>query len=154
MLDEGLELVQRFLTGEPVAFGGRHYIVDSPPLLPRPRQTALPIWGACRWPNRKPLQRIAKLQGCFPIFPTDGTLSSPNPADIEAIHAALVDLGAQPEIDIAVRCALSLEDPGGVPDTVASLEQAGVTWILEAFPPGAPPERVEAAVTNGPPRTG
>ena len=55
MLDEALELVQRFLTGEPVSFHGSHYLVDSPPLLPRPRQNPLPIWGAVRWPNRRPL---------------------------------------------------------------------------------------------------
>ena len=50
-----------------------------------------------------------------------------------------MDLGARPTIDIAVRCALSLEDPARVPDTVAELEESGVTWILEGFPPGDRP---------------
>ena len=150
MLDEALELVQRFLTGEPVTFSGRHYVVNSPALLPTPRQTPLPIWGACRWPNRKPLRRIAKLQGCFPIFPTDSTQPSPDPTDVRAIRNALTDLGA-PDIDIAVRCKLALEEPERVPNTVAALEPAGVTWILESFPPGASPELVERVVSSGPP---
>jgi alkanesulfonate monooxygenase SsuD/methylene tetrahydromethanopterin reductase-like flavin-dependent oxidoreductase (luciferase family) len=151
MLDEALELIRRFLSGEAVNFHGRHYVVDSPPLLPRPRQDPLPIWGAVRWPNRKPLARIAKLDGCFPIFATPGGLPPPDPADIATLHAQLVDLGARSDIDIAVRCALSLEEPASIPATVAALEHAGVTWMLEAFPPGAAPERVAGVVRKGPP---
>jgi alkanesulfonate monooxygenase SsuD/methylene tetrahydromethanopterin reductase-like flavin-dependent oxidoreductase (luciferase family) len=151
MLDEALELVQRFLTGEAVSFHGSHYVVDSPPLLPRPRQHPLPMWGAVRWPNRRPLARIAKLDGCFPIFASSGGMPPPDPADIAALHTQLVDLGARSDIDIAVECELSLEEPSSIPATVAALEHAGVTWILESFPPGAAPERVAGVVRKGPP---
>jgi alkanesulfonate monooxygenase SsuD/methylene tetrahydromethanopterin reductase-like flavin-dependent oxidoreductase (luciferase family) len=151
MLDEGLELLQRFLTGEPVSFDGRHYSVDAPPLLPVPRQDPLPIWGAVRWPNRRPLARIAKLQGCFPIFAPSDPLSPPDPADIASLRGALIERGARPDIDIAVECTLSAQDPATVPDTLAALEEAGVTWVLEAFPPGAPPDRVTTVVGQGPP---
>jgi alkanesulfonate monooxygenase SsuD/methylene tetrahydromethanopterin reductase-like flavin-dependent oxidoreductase (luciferase family) len=152
MLDEGLSLLQAFLSGKPVQYAGRHYVVDSPPLLPVPRQDPLPIWGACRWPNRKPLARIAKLQGCFPIYRTEGAPPPPDPEDITALRAALVDLGAASNIDIAVRCALSLEDPASVPETLATLGESGVTWMLEAVLPGAPPDQVTAVVSRGPPR--
>jgi alkanesulfonate monooxygenase SsuD/methylene tetrahydromethanopterin reductase-like flavin-dependent oxidoreductase (luciferase family) len=152
MLDEALELVERFLTGEPVSYTGRHYVVHSPPLLPRPRQNPLPVWGACRWPNRRPLARIAKLQGCFPIFATPGALPPPDPADIRELRVALMAMGARPTIDIAVRCALSREDPARVPDIVSELEESGVTWMLEGFAPGAPPGRVADVVGKGPPR--
>ena len=151
MLDEALELLQRFLTGEPVTFAGRHYQVNSPPLLPRPRQDQLPLWGACRWPNRKPLARIAKLQGCFPIFAAPGA-PPPDPADIRELRGVLIGLGAQPTIDIAVRCALSREDTARVPGIVAELEESGVTWILEAFAPGDSPDRIADVVEAGPPR--
>jgi alkanesulfonate monooxygenase SsuD/methylene tetrahydromethanopterin reductase-like flavin-dependent oxidoreductase (luciferase family) len=151
MLDEALELLQRFLVGEPVSYSGRHYVVDSPALLPTPRQSPLPIWGACRWPNRKPLARIAKLQGCFPIFPTSGGLPPPDPAEIRELCGALTDLGARPTIDIAVRCAISLEDPARVPEIVVELEESGVTWMLEGFAPGEPPDRVADVVSEGPP---
>jgi alkanesulfonate monooxygenase SsuD/methylene tetrahydromethanopterin reductase-like flavin-dependent oxidoreductase (luciferase family) len=152
-LDEALELLQRFLTGEPVRFHGRHYNVDAPPLLPMPRQDPLPIWGAVRWPNRRPLARIAKLQGCFPIFAASDSPPPPDPADIAALREALIERGARPDIDIAVECVLSAEDPATVPETIAALEAAGVTWILEAFRPGAPPEHVTTVVGNGPPTT-
>jgi alkanesulfonate monooxygenase SsuD/methylene tetrahydromethanopterin reductase-like flavin-dependent oxidoreductase (luciferase family) len=151
MLDEALELLQRFLSGEPVKYQGRHYAVDAPPLLPKPRQDPLPLWGAVRWPNRKPLARIAKLQGCFPIFATASGLPPPAPGDIAALRAALTALGAQPDHDIVVRCALSAEDPAGVPAVLAALEDSGVTWVLEGFPPGAPPGHVADVVASGPP---
>ncbi len=151
MLDEALELVRRFLSGDAVSFQGRHYVVNAPPLLPRPRQNPLPIWGAVRWPNRKPLARIAKLDGCFPIFGSSSGLPPPDPADIAALHAQLVDRGARFDIDIAVECALSLEEPSSIPETVAALERVGVTWMLEAFPPGTAPDRVARVVSNGPP---
>jgi alkanesulfonate monooxygenase SsuD/methylene tetrahydromethanopterin reductase-like flavin-dependent oxidoreductase (luciferase family) len=154
MLDEALELLQRFLSGEPVKFEGRHYTVDAPPLLPKPRQDPLPLWGAVRWPNRKPLARIAKLQGCFPIFAAASGLPPPDPGDIVALRAALTALGAQPDHDIVVRFALSAEDPAGVPAALAALEDSGVTWVLEGFPPGMPPDRVGDVVAKGPPGAG
>jgi alkanesulfonate monooxygenase SsuD/methylene tetrahydromethanopterin reductase-like flavin-dependent oxidoreductase (luciferase family) len=151
MLDEALELLQRFLSGAPVKYQGRHYTIDAPPLLPKPRQDPLPLWGAVRWPNRKPLARIAKLQGCFPIFATASGLPPPDPGEIVALRAALTGLGAQLDHDIVVRCSLSAEDPAGVPAALAALEDSGVTWVLEGFPPGMPPDRVAEVVAKGPP---
>jgi alkanesulfonate monooxygenase SsuD/methylene tetrahydromethanopterin reductase-like flavin-dependent oxidoreductase (luciferase family) len=153
-LDEALELVRLFLGGNAVRFPGRHYVVDASPLLPRPLQDPLPLWGAVRWPNRKPLARIAKLQGCFPIFPGGGPPVPPQPEDIVALRSALIDLGAAPGIDIAIRWALAADDPATVPVKVAALEVAGVTWILEAVSPGEAPEIVEQVVARGPRATG
>jgi len=151
MLDESLELLQRLLGGEAVRFEGRHYAVATTPFLPRPQQHPLPIWGAVRWPNRRPLVRIAHLQGCFPIFASSGAPSPPAPDDIVAIRSTLAELGGDPDIDIAIRYALSLEDPAAIPEAVVSLEEAGVTWILEAIAPGEQPESVERVVRHGPP---
>jgi alkanesulfonate monooxygenase SsuD/methylene tetrahydromethanopterin reductase-like flavin-dependent oxidoreductase (luciferase family) len=154
MLDESLELLQRFLTGEPVNHDGAHYTVHAPPLLPAPLQSPLPLWGAVRWPNQKPLARIAKFQGCFPIFHTPGALPPPDPADIETLHSALLERGAASDIDIAVRCTLSAETAASVPATVASLEHSGVTWMLEAIAPGTPVDAVTRIVERGPPGAG
>jgi alkanesulfonate monooxygenase SsuD/methylene tetrahydromethanopterin reductase-like flavin-dependent oxidoreductase (luciferase family) len=151
MLDESLDVLQQLLGGGAVHFEGRHYRVETDPFGPTPQQDPLPIWGAVRWPNRKPLRRIARLQGCFPIFPSSGAPPPPDPADIVAIRTALEELGGSPSIDIAIRCALSLEDPAGVAKTVAALEDAGVTWILEAIAPGEQAELVERVVGSGPP---
>jgi alkanesulfonate monooxygenase SsuD/methylene tetrahydromethanopterin reductase-like flavin-dependent oxidoreductase (luciferase family) len=150
-LDEALELLQRLLAGEAVRFEGRHYVVDSTPLLPKPQQTPLPIWGACRWPHRAPLARAAKLQGCFPIFPTDGAPPLPEPNDIAEARRVLADFGARSDIDVVVRGALALQPASRLADTVSALEEVGVTWILESFGPREPAaEVVERIVSNGP----
>jgi methylmalonyl-CoA mutase cobalamin-binding subunit len=97
------------------------------------------------------LTRIAKFQGCFPIFHTPGALPPPDPADIASLRSALIERGATSDIDIAVRCMLSAETAATVPGIVASLEASGVTWILEAIAPGAPVDDVNRIVKQGPP---
>ena len=153
VLDESLDLIRQFLSGRDVHFEGRHFTVNSSPFLPTPRQQPLPIWGAVRWPNRKPLTRIAKLQGCFPIFAGSGPPQPPDPGDIVVIRDALTALGARADIDIVVRFALSGGDASSVRDTVAALGDAGVTWILKAIAPGENPRVVADIAGAGPPRT-
>ena len=65
VLDESLELLKRFWSGEPVAFDGEHLRVHSAAFLPRPLQRPLPVWVACRSPYRRPSARAARFQGCF-----------------------------------------------------------------------------------------
>lgn len=152
VLDEALELLQRLLSAEPVRYRGRHYTVDTGAFLPGPRQVPLPIWGACRWPNRKPMARAATLAGCFPIFPSAGAPPPPDPADIAAIRTTLTDYGASPDIDLVVRYALSRHESTSHGDQIATLEEAGATWILDSFAPGEQPALVENIVSSGPPR--
>jgi alkanesulfonate monooxygenase SsuD/methylene tetrahydromethanopterin reductase-like flavin-dependent oxidoreductase (luciferase family) len=151
MLDESLAVLQQLLSGEAVRFDGRHYRVETSPFRPTPLQDPLPIWGAVRWPNRRPLARIARLQGCFPIFAGSGAPPPPDPGEIVALRRALEELGGSADIDIAIRCALSLEDRSRVAATVAALERAGVTWILEAVAPAERTDVVERIVRDGPP---
>jgi alkanesulfonate monooxygenase SsuD/methylene tetrahydromethanopterin reductase-like flavin-dependent oxidoreductase (luciferase family) len=151
ILDEALELLKRFLSGSEVHFTGRHFTVDSSSFLPQPRQEPLPIWGAVRWPRRKPLQRIATLQGCFPIFAGSGPPAPPDPGEIVAIRRALDALGARPDHDIVVRCSFSVQGAAPHAETVVALEEAGVTWMLEAIAPGADPSIVERIARDGPP---
>lgn len=151
ILDKSLELIRRFLGGADVDFKGRHFTVDSSPLLPTPLQDPLPIWGAVRWPRRKPLRRVAMLQGCFPIFQGSGPPPPPDPDDIVTIRSALEALGAAPDIDVIVRYQLSARNSATQRDTFRALEDAGVTWILEAIAPGAPARDVLATAKAGPP---
>ncbi|MEV0054426.1 LLM class flavin-dependent oxidoreductase [Saccharopolyspora shandongensis] len=63
-LDEGLDLLQRYWSGEPVNHRGRHYYVDDVTLLPasvqRPRP---PVWIGGVWPHRRPMRRAAPRAG-------------------------------------------------------------------------------------------
>ncbi len=152
LLDESLDVLLRLLEGNEVHYRGSRLTVDSGPMLPRPVQHPVPVWAACRWPNRKPLARAAKLQGCFPIFAGTGQRPSSLPlADLAALRAELTALGAPRSLDIAVRYALHRLSPAERGDVVAGLREAGVTWLLEGFGPGQDAAEVEAYVRAGPP---
>jgi alkanesulfonate monooxygenase SsuD/methylene tetrahydromethanopterin reductase-like flavin-dependent oxidoreductase (luciferase family) len=134
LLDESLAILLQFLSGNGVVHHGRRFDIDAGPLLPVPVQDPLPIWAAVRWPNRKPLARAARLQGCFPIFPGSGDRPAPPPvADLTALRAELTGLGAPRSLDVVVRCSLHRLDAAARADVVTALGEAGVTWILEGF---------------------
>jgi alkanesulfonate monooxygenase SsuD/methylene tetrahydromethanopterin reductase-like flavin-dependent oxidoreductase (luciferase family) len=153
MLDESLDVLRRLLNGEPVRYRGEHLSVETEPFTPRPVQDPVPMWAACVWPNRRPLVRAARLEGCFPLFPTSMPPPPPAPAEVAEVRTELARLGARADIEIVVRCALSLQDPAALRTRVSDLENAGTTWMLEGFAPGEPPaDVVEQIVRRGPPR--
>lgn len=152
LLDESLEILQGLLRGQPVRHRGARYAVDSGPFLPTPVQDPVPIWAACSWPNRKPLARAARLQGCFPIFAGSGQQPLPPAADdLVALRDELRRLGAPDGHDLVIRCALHRLDRAGRGTAVATLADCGVTWVLEGFSPRQAAEQVEAVVRGGPP---
>jgi alkanesulfonate monooxygenase SsuD/methylene tetrahydromethanopterin reductase-like flavin-dependent oxidoreductase (luciferase family) len=152
LLDESLEIIKELLTGNAVLHAGRQYAIDSPPVLPRPVQDPVPFWAAVRWPNRKPLARAARLEGCFPIFPNAGSRPAPPAADlVMQVRAELTGLGAARSLDLAVCCALHLLPEAERAGAAATLADAGVTWLLEAFAPGQDAVAVESYVRSGPP---
>ena len=153
LLDESLDVLRRLLGGGPVKHRGDQLAVDTPPFVPRPVQDPLPIWAACQWPNRRPLVRAARLQGCFPIFPTPVPPPPPTATEVAEVRRELDRLGARPDLDLVVRCSMSLEEPSALRRRVSELGEAGVTWMLEGFAPGEPPPAVvEQVVRRGPPQ--
>ncbi len=153
LLDESLTIIQDLLTGNEVKYTGRRYVIDCPPVLPAPVQDPVPLWAAVRWPNRKPLERAARLQGCFPIFAGSGQLPAPPPAEnLAELRAELAELGAPRSLDLAVRVSLHRLPATERTGAAAALADAGVTWLLEAFAPGQDAAEIEAYVRSGPPR--
>lgn len=153
LLDESLEIIQDLLSGNEVARAGRHFSIDTAPVLPVPVQDPVPFWAAVRWPNRRPLARAARLQGCFPIFAGSGQLPPPpGAADLAELRAELAGLGAPRSLDVAVRVSLHQLADAARPEAAAALAEAGVTWLLEAFAPGQDAAEIEAYVRSGPVR--
>ncbi len=67
-LDEGLDLLRRYWSGEPVNRHGRHCRVRDATLLPAPVQRPRPpVWGAGFRPNRPPMRRAARWDGAVPL---------------------------------------------------------------------------------------
>jgi alkanesulfonate monooxygenase SsuD/methylene tetrahydromethanopterin reductase-like flavin-dependent oxidoreductase (luciferase family) len=154
VLDESLEVLERFWSGEAVEYEGERIAVHSPAFLPRPVQRPLPVWVACRWPHRRPLARAARYQGCFPLFDAAGAeaYGPPEVELVEALRAELLTRGASPDIDIVCRGTAGLVPAHEVASRFAELEEAGMTWWLESFVPGQVPAEVEQVVLAGPPR--
>jgi alkanesulfonate monooxygenase SsuD/methylene tetrahydromethanopterin reductase-like flavin-dependent oxidoreductase (luciferase family) len=156
LLDESLDLLRRFWSGERVRAEGQRLWVDSAPFLPRPVQDPLPVWIACRWPHRRPLARASRHQGCFPLFDHGGLEipAFPDPADVANVRTALIGFGASPDIDIACRGASRTAPADRRAEELARLEAAGMTWWLESFRPGDQLLGLSAAaVRHGPPRS-
>jgi alkanesulfonate monooxygenase SsuD/methylene tetrahydromethanopterin reductase-like flavin-dependent oxidoreductase (luciferase family) len=150
LLDESLEVLLAFLSGDAVAYHGAHLQIDSPPLLPTPVQNPVPVWAACRWPNRKPLARAARVQGCFPIFDGPGPLRFGS-AELTDIRAELARLGAPAGHELVVCGATRRAPEPQRREFIADIREGGADWLLEAFGPRVTPAEVEAVVQAPPP---
>ncbi|MFE7114403.1 LLM class flavin-dependent oxidoreductase [Streptomyces sp. NPDC057654] len=142
-LDEGLDLLQRFWSGEPVNHDGRHYQARDVTLLPatvqRPRP---PVWIAGFWPSRPPMRRAARWDGAVPLF-EDAKHGCVPPVDqVRDLVAYLreqradrvnADAGSSSFESIeSFEIVLGGATPGGdaakTRDLIAPLAEAGATW--------------------------
>jgi alkanesulfonate monooxygenase SsuD/methylene tetrahydromethanopterin reductase-like flavin-dependent oxidoreductase (luciferase family) len=68
-LDEGLEILRRYWSGDLVDHHGTHYEVNDVELLPATVQKPHPpVWIGGFWPNRAPMRRAARWDGAAPLF--------------------------------------------------------------------------------------
>ncbi|MFC8043800.1 LLM class flavin-dependent oxidoreductase [Nocardia sp. NPDC057353] len=175
-LDEGLDLLARLWSGEPVSFRGKHLHAEVGAFLPAPARRP-PIWIGGNWPSLPPLRRAARWDGFAPmIIGPDGSFT-PTPEVVRDIEAHLADLRAAGTLSpaaagVAVGAPAAVGDPpperafdlvvtgstdGAEPrraaDTTAAVEEAGATWWLEGFGPGPGEfERARRRIGAGPPR--
>ncbi|MFD7160114.1 LLM class flavin-dependent oxidoreductase [Kribbella sp. NPDC059898] len=129
MLDEGLEIIERLWTGEPVSCGGKHYALDNVRLTARPVQQRVPIWVGGNLLVPAVRRRIRRWGGsCAYKGTTEIT-----PEDVRELRA-----GGAVEVKVS----------GGDP---AALAEAGADWWGRWIAPG-PAEDTLAIVRQGPPR--
>ena len=136
MLDEGLELVDRLLSGEPVVHEGNHYRVDAH-VLPAPVQRPRPpVWVAAVAPHRRPLRRAARWDGVVPIG-FDHYLTP------ELLASYLRGVERPPGWDVVASAV------PGVP--AAEFADAGATWlVISEWPAGDWYTSLRRAVRAGP----
>jgi alkanesulfonate monooxygenase SsuD/methylene tetrahydromethanopterin reductase-like flavin-dependent oxidoreductase (luciferase family) len=155
-LDEGLQLLDRYWSGETVDHQGRHYRVRRTALLPvtvqRPRP---PVWIAGYWPNRRPMRRAAEWDGAVPLFESARHGESPSPDEVRDLVGYIAahrgDRAGEP-FEIVVGGVSDPSDTGG---RISSLQDAGATWWDERQVQGNPDHyRADAVlrrVEAGPP---
>jgi alkanesulfonate monooxygenase SsuD/methylene tetrahydromethanopterin reductase-like flavin-dependent oxidoreductase (luciferase family) len=156
LLDESLDLVDRYLRGETVDHDGPRLVARrakvGPPPLQHPRP---PIWLGGGRP--KALRRAARWDGWIAvgIGDLDSVSMSMSPDDVRSsldiIRAERQQLGrgGDEPFDVAF---LGYSDPG-LPLGPGDYEAAGVTWWLEELHLGREPfDALLARVEAGPPR--
>lgn len=126
MLDEGLELVDRLLSGEPVTHIGKHYTADNVQLAPLPVQKHIPFWiGGESLPA---LRRAARWDGWIASGIDQEYQFIKTPEDI-AQAKAYIDAHRMKSAPIEI--ALGASSKPNQDALVKSYADAGVTWWLE-----------------------
>jgi alkanesulfonate monooxygenase SsuD/methylene tetrahydromethanopterin reductase-like flavin-dependent oxidoreductase (luciferase family) len=130
-LDEGLDLLDRYWSGESVTHHGRHYQVDEVTLLPPPLQRPrVPVWIGGYWPHRRPMRRAARWDGAVPLF-LSARHGHPPPVDevrdLVAYIADHRDDDAGRPFEVVLGGA-SPTKPADTRDLLGPLTEAGATW--------------------------
>lgn len=124
-LDEGLELLERYWSGEPVEHDGEHYRVRDVTLLPatvqRPRP---PVWIAGFWPRRPPMRRAARWDGVVPLF-ADAKHGNVPAVDQLRDVVAYVKQHRERPLEVVVG---GKTEPATAADVIGPLREAGATW--------------------------
>ncbi len=135
-LDEALDLLVRYWSGERVDHIGKHYRVEDVTLLPatvqRPRP---PIWIGGWWPRRPPFRRAARWDGVAPLFLDAGHGEIPAVEDVRAMLAYLdAHRTSRSEPYEVVLGGTTPDDPNRARELLSPLADAGATWWDERLP--------------------
>lgn len=149
-LDEGLELIDRLWTGEPVTFEGEHFQIRDVRLRPVPVQgPRIPIWVAAGWPRPRPLARASRWDGVYLMTDNQATHRRLSPDDARAAIAVVASQRADMTgFDVAVNVD-TLEEPDDGVAITREFAEAGVTWTIELTPDTLAQHR--ALIRRGPP---
>jgi alkanesulfonate monooxygenase SsuD/methylene tetrahydromethanopterin reductase-like flavin-dependent oxidoreductase (luciferase family) len=156
-LDEGLDLLDRYWSGDAVTHEGRHYQVRDVTLLPTPVQRPRPpIWIGGFWPARRPMRRAARWDGAVPLFES-ATHGHVPPLD--EVRDLVAYVGGHRDGDSGRPFELVLggpspTDPGAARDLLGPLIEAGATWWDERRPIDDQVHRLEPVLSRieaGPP---
>jgi alkanesulfonate monooxygenase SsuD/methylene tetrahydromethanopterin reductase-like flavin-dependent oxidoreductase (luciferase family) len=137
-LDEGLTLIDGFVSGRRIDHDGVHYRVHAemlPASVQRPRP---PIFLAGTYPRRRPLERALHWDGFFPI----GNQAMLGPADLER-YLEGVERPPGWQLFASITGAHEPSD----------FETVGVTWLVQgAWPAGKWIDELANRIAAGPPR--
>jgi alkanesulfonate monooxygenase SsuD/methylene tetrahydromethanopterin reductase-like flavin-dependent oxidoreductase (luciferase family) len=129
-LDEGLDLMAAYWSGERVDHDGKHYRADDVELLPatvqRPRP---PVWIAGYWPRKAPMRRAARWDGAVPLFLNANHGEAPPVDELRDLVGFLDQQRADRSTpyDVIVG-GMSPTDPAAARALIEPLAEAGATW--------------------------
>jgi alkanesulfonate monooxygenase SsuD/methylene tetrahydromethanopterin reductase-like flavin-dependent oxidoreductase (luciferase family) len=139
MVDEGLQVVTGLWSGESFQFDGKYYHLKPAIFRPRPvQQPRIPIWAAGVWPHTRPLARMARWDGMFPLFwgITDPAEQQAHLRQMIASVMAMRTAAADSPFDVVAVGETPPDQPGRAEEHIAGFAAAGATWWLESLEPG------------------
>jgi hypothetical protein len=155
LLDEGLELVTRFWSGQPFSYHGEHYHIKweagmwtcSPVQSPR-----IPIWVVGVWPRMKSMRRALRWDGLLLDKMDDAGAHVPvTPDDVREIRAFIEEnREADTPFDIVMEGVTPGNDRKRAVAQLRPYMEAGVTWWIESMWTGGM-KKVRARIRQGPP---
>jgi alkanesulfonate monooxygenase SsuD/methylene tetrahydromethanopterin reductase-like flavin-dependent oxidoreductase (luciferase family) len=160
MLDEGLDVLTHFWSGEAFMHEGTHYSFKDVSFTPKPlQQPRVPVWVAGTWPNKAPFRRAAKWDGAFPLRQGVFFNQMMSADDMrECVDYMRSQRTSDAPFDVA-HWGISKDARDN--QVVMPYVEAGVTWWVENVSPwvygwdwsGAwPVEAMRERILQGPPR--
>ena len=157
LLDEGLEVVERFWSGKPFSYAGDHYKVEwgGDWLFTPVQQPRIPVWVVGVWGRKASMRRALRWDGVLASkIGSDGLFNSPTADDVRSIREyADVNRSQSTPFDIVVEGITPTSDQRSWPSRIKPLADAGATWWIESMwevPGGL--DAVLERVRLGPPR--
>jgi alkanesulfonate monooxygenase SsuD/methylene tetrahydromethanopterin reductase-like flavin-dependent oxidoreductase (luciferase family) len=142
MLDEGLAVVNGLWSGESFGYDGKYYHLKHAIFRPRPlQQPRIPIWVAGVWPHKRPLARMARWDGMFPLFEGIDNLAEQQAhlkemvAEVLTIRQAVEPVPGQHSFDVVAVGETPPDRPAYTEELIAGFGAAGATWWLESLAP-------------------
>ncbi len=161
MLDESIDILTLMFQGKGFDYPGKHFLVkltalDEMHYPPRPiQQPRIPIWVPGLWPRQKSMRRALKADGVLveKVSP-EGKTEAVTPEDVREIRAlAHAQRVADANYDIVVSGQTGSLEPGERKEKIATWEEAGATWWVEAMW-GFSEAQAEERIRQGPPWLG
>jgi alkanesulfonate monooxygenase SsuD/methylene tetrahydromethanopterin reductase-like flavin-dependent oxidoreductase (luciferase family) len=153
MLDEGLDLLARLWSGEPVSHHGRYYHIEGLRLSPTPVQRPrIPIWVGGNWLVAGVRRRLCRWDGCcvYRGSPDSADERPMNDDDVRDIVSLVRrERGTVEGFEICVGGAPRGPDLERDRACLRSLAAAGATAWNEWIPP-CDLEATRAAISRGP----
>ncbi len=174
MLDEGLDLLTKLWSGEPVLHDGQFYSFqgdggpDDPEIVPTPflptpvQRPRIPIWVGGAWPNRAPFRRAARWDGVVPTGRGGDFVTYLAPDEVREMTAFIRRHRADDApFDVVITGHTAGDNPDREAAVICSYAAAGATWWLEDISPWPfgwewdgpwPIDRMNQRIRHGPPR--
>lgn len=149
-LDEGLDIIDRLWTGQPVTYAGRHYQLDGLQLQPTPvQQPRIPIWIGGDLMHTGVRSRLARWDGSCAYSSARQIMTA---ADVhDTIGLVERERGMRDGYDICMGGSSRRPDPEEERAHIRSVAEAGATWWVEWVAPGEV-ETAREAIGRGPVR--